>query len=126
MSRVGLRRVLSTCILALAVSSLRAQNVTGSITGEVKDGTGAVVTGAVVTARNAGTSAVFAGKTDETGAYWLRNLPVGVYVVSAEATGFSRFETAGLRLQVNEVIRLDMALAVGSTTDSVTVGAQAI
>jgi Carboxypeptidase regulatory-like domain/TonB-dependent Receptor Plug Domain len=126
MSRVGPHLIVFACVLALAISSVPAQDVTGSITGEVKDVSGALVPGAIVTARHSGTSASFTSKTDETGTYWLRNLPVGTYDVSAEAKGFSRYRTADLRLQVNEVVRLDVALAVGTSTESVTVGAQAV
>lgn len=126
MSRVGPQIIVFACVLAVAVSTVPAQDVTGSITGEVKDASGALVPGAIVTARHGGTLATFTSKTDNTGTYWLRNLPVGMYEVSVEAKGFSRYQAVDLRLQVNEVVRLDVALAVGASTESVTVGAQAV
>ena len=52
--------------------------------------------------------------------------PIGVYSLSAEAQGFKRFETRGVRLQVNEVARVDINLAIGATTETVTVSSEVV
>ena len=51
-------------------------------------------------------------------------MPIGVYSLTAEAQGFKRFETRGVRLQVNEVARVDINLAIGATTETVTVSSR--
>ncbi|MBK5291029.1 MAG: TonB-dependent receptor [Acidobacteriia bacterium] len=117
-------------LLALAVfilaQPIHAQNVTGAISGIVHDPSGAVVPGVKVTATNAGTSAKFQTSSDGTGAYTIRTLPVGVYDLTAEQSGFKKFETKGIRLQVNEVARMDVTLSVGSVGETVTVSGQAL
>src|SRR5512145_476876 len=96
---------------------LNAADVTGTITGLVKDASGAVIAGAVVEGVEVGTNAAFKAATDETGTYSLRAIPVGVYNLSAELGGFKRFETKGVRVQVNETVRVDLALEVGETRE---------
>jgi outer membrane receptor protein involved in Fe transport len=96
-------------------------DVTGTITGVVTDPTGAVAPNAQVLATNRGTNAQFRATSDEIGVYFLRGLPVGVYSLSVTLGGFKKFETKDIRLQVNEVVRVDVALAVGETAETVTV-----
>src|SRR2546427_9423309 len=97
------------------------QNVNGTFTGVVTDATGAVAPNASVTARNTGTSAAFTAHSDGEGVYWIRNIPVGVYDITAESPGFQKFETKGVRVQVNEIVRVDVKISVGSTNETVTV-----
>ena len=117
-------RLVATLVL-VSLPAL-AQNVSGTISGIVHDPTGAVVPKASITATNAGTSATFQTTTDETGAYALRTLPVGIYDLSAEVSGFKKYQTKGIRLQVNEVARVDINLAVGTAAETVTVSSQAV
>jgi hypothetical protein len=109
------------CLAALAT----AADVTGSITGVVTDPSGAVVPNAEVTATNTGTNAAFRGRSDGQGVYALRLLPIGLYDLTATMQGFKKFETKGIRLQVNEVVRVDIGLAVGETVETVTVAGEA-
>jgi outer membrane receptor protein involved in Fe transport len=103
-----------------------AQNVTASITGTVKDATGAVIPNAAVKATNTGTKTQFDGVADSEGSYLLRNLPVGVYTLRVDAKGFQPWEARDLRLQVNETARVDANLNVGGTAESVTVSSNVI
>ena len=112
--------------LFVAVPPGYSQNVTGSITGVVTDASGGLVPNAKATARNIGTSAVFTAQSGSDGAYWLRNLPVGAYNVSVEAGGFQKFEAKDIRLQVNEVARVDVRMSVGAITETVTVQANTV
>ncbi len=117
------------CLLpALLASSLflRAQDVTGALTGVVKDATGASVPAAKVSAINSGTKATFDASTDENGTYTIRTLPPGVYNLTVDASGFKHYEAREIRLQVNETLRLDADLQVGAAAESVTVTAQAV
>ncbi|MCS7026542.1 MAG: carboxypeptidase regulatory-like domain-containing protein [Bryobacteraceae bacterium] len=113
-------------VLAIVPRGAHAQNVTGSIAGIVKDSTGAVVPNVVVRAMNTGTSASFTATSNSEGEYNIRAIPVGVYDLSAEVTGFRKFEARGIRLQVNEVARVDITLSVGATSESITVSGQVV
>jgi len=121
---MNLFRLVATLVLV----SLPAlpQNVSGTISGIVHDATGAVVPKVNVTVTNTGTSATFQTTTDESGAYAIRTLPVGVYDLVAEVSGFKKYQTKGIRLQVNEVARVDVNLAVGTAAESITVSSQAV
>lgn len=111
---------------SLATPLAFAQNVTGAITGSVTDSSGGSVPNAKATARNTGTGAIFTAVSDNEGTYWLRNLPVGGYDTIVEAGGFQKFESKDVRLQVNEVARIDVRLSVGATSETVTVEANAV
>ncbi len=109
-----------------AIVSVSGQNVTGAISGVVRDPTGATVPNATVRAINTGTSASEQVTSNAEGQYALRTLPVGQYRVEVEAPGFKRYEASGIRLQVDEIARVDVTLTVGGTTESVTVSTDAI
>jgi outer membrane receptor protein involved in Fe transport len=109
-------------ILALLFATQgRSQNVNGTFTGVVTDSTGGVVPNATVTARNTGTAALFTGQSTGEGVYWIRNIPVGTYDISAEVSGFKKVETRAVRVQVDEIVRVNIGLTVGSATETVTV-----
>lgn len=114
-----------TFIAILGLGSLFGADVTGSIIGIIKDPTGAVTPGVEVTVVNIGTNAVYHAKTDQTGAYFARGLPVGEYELSAEPRGFKKFVAKDLRVQVNESVRVDITLQVGELTQTVDVSAAA-
>ena len=118
-------------VTAIALSSLGAglalsQNVTGSIAGVVRDPSVAVVPSATVAAINEGTGARFQTAADADGQYTIRAVPIGVYTLTAEARGFKRFETRGVRLQVNEIARVDINLAIGAAAETVTVTSEVV
>ncbi|MGH9659731.1 MAG: carboxypeptidase-like regulatory domain-containing protein, partial [Bryobacteraceae bacterium] len=92
-----------------------AADVTGTISGIVRDASGAVVPSAQVRVVNTGTNAAYGGVSDDQGVFAIRALPVGVYDLAATVSGFKKFESKGIRLQVNEIARVDVALAVGET-----------
>src|SRR5262249_24795456 len=103
------------------VSAVLAQSVTGTVGGVVRDPTGAVVPGVKVTAINMGTRASFRATANSEGQYAIRALPVGEYRLEAETPGFRKFESASIRLQVDEIARVDIALAIDTAAESITV-----
>lgn len=113
-------------LLALIALPALPQNVSGTISGIVHDPSGAIVPLVNITATNTGTSATFQTTTDDSGAYILRTLPVGIYDLAAEINGFKKYQTKGIRLQVNEIARVDVNLAVGTAAETVTVSSQAV
>src|SRR5258707_8680010 len=68
---------------------IRAQQIFGSITGTVKDSSGAVVGDAVVTARNPGTNLSVSARSQSTGSYSISNLPAGTYELTFSKDGFA-------------------------------------
>ncbi len=118
MTRLLIRGLLIAMLTAPLAFS---QNIFGSFTGIVTDSSGGVVPNATVSARNTATAAVFNSRSDGEGVFWIRNLPVGVYDITGELSGFQRFENRGVRVQVDEVVRVDIKLSVGSNAETVTV-----
>jgi Carboxypeptidase regulatory-like domain len=102
-----------------------AQNDRGTITGEVKDQAGAVVPGASVIATNTGSGDQSKTLATETGNYTLPSLPAGMYTLTVEVKGFKKFVQQNIEVQVSITNRVDVGLEIGSTTDTVTVTAEA-
>jgi hypothetical protein len=97
-----------------------AQVDRATLTGVVKDGSGAVVPGSAVTATHVDTNVATRTQTTASGAYQVVNLAPGRYRVEAEAPGF-RTAAVPVILEIGQRARLDFALAVGSLTESVVV-----
>src|SRR5262245_15521094 len=104
--------------LGLASSAL-AQ--TGAITGAVKDQSGAVLPGVTITITNTETKARRSFVTDENGDYIVTVLPVGAYRIEGRMTGFKTGRAENIRLNVNDKLRIDLALQPGEVADSVVV-----
>src|SRR5437867_10022403 len=114
-------------IFVLAASPfLAAQNVTGAIGGVIRDASGAIVPGAAVTATNSGTGAAFRSVSGDTGVYSIAGIPVGVYDLRCELSGFQTYEAKAIRVQVNEVSRVDIGLKLGAPTETVTVNSEVV
>lgn len=96
----------------------------GAITGTVTDPSGAPVANARVVVKNTATGSPTEVKTNAQGQYTAPNLPVGSYQVEVNVTGFRRAVQEGITLQVTDVIKADLQLAIGAVSDSVNVQAQ--
>jgi hypothetical protein len=112
-------------IVVLTGANLFAQQITGSILGNVVDPSGAVVTGASVAARQTETGLTRTATTDHAGSYVLLELPVGHYQLQVEAKGFQTYIQQGIILDVNETATIPVHLAVGAETQQVQVQADA-
>src|SRR5882762_9685020 len=121
-------RVASTPLLVLAIifSPTARADVTGSILGVVHDRTQAVVAGARIVATNVQTN--FKQETVSTadGSYRILALPAGNYKLTATAPGFQQFTATNIDLKVNDQLRIDIALEVGSVQQEVSVSANAV
>src|ERR1700731_2993799 len=73
----------------LGVGLAQAQTVTGGVTGDVTDPSGAIIPGAKVTAHNLDTGVDTVATADRAGLYRLQFLPIGHYTLKVEAPGFS-------------------------------------
>jgi Carboxypeptidase regulatory-like domain len=109
-------------VVAFIAGSAAAQEITGDIRGVVKDPSGAVVSGATVKVNNADRGATIRTlTTGADGSYVAPYLPVGHYQVLVEAPGFKRFVTTDIVLNVNDHRIVDVALQLGSASETVTV-----
>jgi hypothetical protein len=104
-------------------TSLAFAATTGSISGTVHDGQGAVLTDVTVTLRDTLTGVTQAITTDQAGFYNFPTLPLGTYLVSFEKTGFAKFEESNVVIDVDSERRVDATLQVGSVQQEVTVSA---
>ena len=112
--------VLSIAVLVSAFPA-NAQTTTGSIIGTVVDPTRAVVANAAVTVTNVDTGIVTKTVTDSSGNYVVTPLPVGRYSVTVEASGFKKSVNAGITLNVQDRIGVNVSLEVGAVSDTVEV-----
>ena len=93
------------------------QRVSSEIQGTVKDQTGAVVSGAKVTATDLETGVTRPTATDSDGHYDIKGLSTGSYQLRIEHAGFKVKELSDITLLVNQAAVLDVSLEVGSSTE---------
>ncbi len=115
--------LLSTSIIIclFAVQPAVAQLDRGGIVGTVTDSAGARVAGAAVTITNLAANQSTKVTTDDSGNFSATLLRVGIYSVTAEKEGFQRIVEASVEVSVNQIVRVDLALRVGATTETVEV-----
>lgn len=98
----------------------------GSISGTVRDNSGAVVVGASVTATNQEEGVTQTTVSNAEGNFVFPQLPPGTYKVSVESKGFKKSEESDITLPVASKISIgDIVLSVGALTETVTVAAEA-
>ncbi len=107
-------------LLAFA-AVLTGQTPSASVVGRVTDPTGAVVPGVSVKITNLDTNISQQGSTNQVGDYTIPYLNPGRYSLEASTAGFRTFKHAEFTLVVDQELRLDIGLAVGSASDSITV-----
>jgi hypothetical protein len=123
MQRMRRRRwaVALAIVLALAARPAASQNVTASVTGTVTDDTGALVSGATVTATNQATGVEYTATSNDAGVYTITGLNIGTYVIRAEASGFKKAATNPIQLESGQIARVSIKLEVGGVTEEVEV-----
>ena len=121
--RISVLVLIGLLFLALSATGF-AQN-TATISGSVRDQSGAVLPGVDVTATQTDTGISRAAVTNETGSYVLTNLPVGPYRVEAGLPGFRTYVQTGIVLQVNDAPVINAVLEVGQVSETVEVQANA-
>jgi len=114
-----------TLLLPLALASLSAQEVTGSIRGEVFDPSGARVPSAELSVTQVETGLTRVAVADRRGAYLFVLLSPGHYRLEAAAQGFQKFVQEGITLSVDESANVPVRLQIGSPAQVVQVQANA-
>jgi len=112
-----MRRFRSLCLLLalsviVACVPLAAQKITGDISGDITDSSGAVLPNATVTVKSAATGLTRSATTTSSGSYRVTDLPIGAYTVGVSAQGFKNMNQ---RVQVvsNAVVRASFRMEVG-------------
>lgn len=108
-------------LLILAALPVWPQEISASITGVVTDPSGAVIANAAVTARDLDRGTTYPTTTNVAGVYLYPRLLPGRYEVRVEAKGFKTITRRDIPLEVNQRARVDLAMEVGSVSESVQV-----
>ena len=100
--------------------------VGGSISGTIKDPSGAAIPKASVALVNANTGVRQSAYTDDHGVYAFPVLPVGEYILEVNHPGFQPYRRTGIVLNTNSALLLDVVLRVGERSDAITVSDSAV
>ncbi|MBV9483318.1 MAG: TonB-dependent receptor [Acidobacteria bacterium] len=117
------RFTLATLTIFTFTGLLHAQVESAKIVGTVRDASGAVLPGAKVTVTNVGTNVTRSLATDNGGNYVVTELRPGTYTVTVTQPGFKAAVQSPFQLDVNQVLRVDLTLAVGNVSERVEVTA---
>ena len=108
------------CVFLIPAAAL-AQFENGSIVGTIRDGSGAVISGATVTVTSVDTGIVSTRTTNDNGDYEVPDLRVGQYNVAVTKAGFAQAKATDITVSVASRQRIDLTLRVGDTTTTVEV-----
>jgi hypothetical protein len=108
-----------TVLAAVGVS--RAQNTAARIVGNVTDPNGGAVPTARISVTNSATQVHYDTTANRDGYFQAVDLPIGSYNVTIQASGFRTVTYSNQALQINQVLRLDAKLEIGSLTESIEV-----
>lgn len=119
------RRLLAMAVLVVLAAAgtprIQAQVESGKIVGSVRDSSGAIVQGAKVRVREVETNVTNIVQTNSDGEFVVTELKPGGYTVTAEHPGFKKVMQTPFKLDVNQVVRVDLTLVVGAVEEEVTV-----
>src|SRR5436190_5564052 len=113
-------------VVVLAANVLVAQTFRGTILGTVTDASGAVVSGAQVTARNVNTGLERTTQTSSDGSYSVPELPIGTYSVTVSQSGFQTSATTGVIVDVAGERRVDVSLKPGQVAERIEVSGESL
>jgi len=117
----GVCRFLLISLAGVLAPTLNAQQVTGTILGNVVDPQGGAILAARVAARNPETGLTRTAQPNDQGEYRIEFLPPGAYEVEISSAGFNTFRQTGVAVQVGQFVRVDAHLKLGESSVTVTV-----
>ena len=126
MSRV---RSCSAVLILMAVfgaGRILAQSERATVTGTVRDSSGAVVPAANIKITNEATNVAILTTSNSSGDFTVPDLPIGKYDVRVEKAGFRAFQLNGITLDAASTVRADASLDVGESRQTVEVQAAAV
>ncbi|MGB8590118.1 MAG: carboxypeptidase-like regulatory domain-containing protein, partial [Candidatus Acidiferrales bacterium] len=118
--------LVGACVIVGCPVSEAQTPSSGALIGTVTDPSGGVVPDATVTVTSSATGTSRSVKTESTGVYKIPLLSPGAYIVEIKATGFQTYKVPSVMINVTESEELDIALTVGSTSQTVTVQAETV
>ena len=107
--------------ITLAIPAVQAQSTFATILGTVRDSSGALMPGCVITVENAGTAFRRSTIADESASYTFPNLEPGTYKVTMMAPGFQVAEYTNIQLLARQTVRIDGQMAVATQSETVSV-----
>ena len=110
--------------LMLLVMTTAYAAITGSISGLVRDPSGAVIPGATVSVLNVQTGIARTAVTNSSGFYSFPDLPIGAYNLLVTQQGFKAFQQTGLLINANSALTADVELVVGAESQQVVVSTE--
>lgn len=116
-----MRNYLGFIVLLVTQAALLSQEPSGSVVGRVTDPTGAVVAATAIKVTNVDTNISRTGISNGSGDFTIPYLAPGRYTMEATLKGFHTYRHSEFRLTVDSSLRIDIALEIGSTAESVTV-----
>src|SRR5258708_20971675 len=122
---VRLRALAGILLALLTVATLSGQQDAGGLIISVRDPNGAVVPGAGIVVTNVATNQTLKGVTTGTGDFTVSPLRPGRYQATIRHTGFTTATSQIVTVGAQQIPRLDIALVVGSVTETVNVTAEA-
>src|SRR6266481_6700645 len=117
--------VAAICLILAMQSAISAQESSGKVIGNVTDPKGAVIPDAKLTVTNVETQVSREATTNGEGNFEVLSLPIGNYRVMAERAGFKKTVSEVEKLQINQSLRFDIKMEVGTQSETVTVTSQA-
>ena len=116
---------LVAAISLLVPTLLPAQGTGGRILGRISDPSGAVIAHVKVVATNEATGVTREAQSNDSGDYAFPEVPVGVYTLSFELTGFKKDLRHSVSLDLNQVVTLNMVMQIGQAQEVVDVTSEA-
>ncbi|MPZ20273.1 MAG: hypothetical protein GEV06_20505 [Luteitalea sp.] len=110
-------------VTATCAVTLHAQSITGTVTGNVSDTSGAVVPRVEMSLINADTGVVRTASSDERGNFRFLLVPPGEYAVEASLPGFRAFRRAGIVVEADRSLAVPVQLEVGELEQTIEVQA---
>jgi hypothetical protein len=120
------RCVVAVFAFVIFTFALAWASITGSISGVVTDKSGAVVSGATVTATDTLTGIQITQKTDAKGFFTFPTLAVGTYDLEIKQAGFKTYRQTGLVINANSALRADASLQVGTISEKIEVSTDSV
>jgi hypothetical protein len=122
----AIRAVAIALALLFCAVQIEAQDTTGKITGTVTDPSGSVVPSVKVTVTHTATGISHTTTTDQSGTYQVLQLPIGLYSVTAVASGFKTVTVdSKTPLEINQTLHIDVKLEIGQVSSAIEVQSNA-
>ncbi|MGH9674705.1 MAG: carboxypeptidase regulatory-like domain-containing protein, partial [Bryobacteraceae bacterium] len=120
-----LKNVATVMVTLLLPCSLLGQAARGTITGAVRDSSGAVIPNARVVVMGTNTGVQVETVTQANGVYLVPQLQPGDYGLTVEASGFKRLSVASLKVDVGSTLTQDAVLEIGQVSETLEVTSEA-